>query len=420
MDKKLLVKIIILAVFLASVNYLPVYSATSQELQNQINAKKQLLEQLNQEEALYNEALSEAQAAKKTLSSELTRIKAELDSINFKIKVNQTQIDKLALEIQQLKLESKDTGEEIVFKKQVLAENLRNLYEQDRNNSNLLVTVLKNENLSDSMLNVESTINFGQSIQDDLTNLMELKNLLSDQKTASENKKREMEAAKNTLASRKTIAVGIQNEKADLLTKTKNQEKNYQNLLSDVAKRQDEVAAEVDRLEESLKAQIDPNLLPSNGSGVLLWPVNGKVTQGFGVSSFSKYLYSKGVYKSPSHNGIDIQASIGTPIAAANDGTVIAVGNQDKYCYKAAYGKFIVIRHDNYLTTLYAHLSLQSVNVGDIVKRGEIIGYTGNTGYTTGPHLHFTVYFSPTFKMNKSSYCGLTPIGAPVNPLNYL
>lgn len=420
MDKKLLAKIIILAVFLASVNHLPVYSATSQELQNQINAKKQLLEQLNQEEVRYNEALSEAQAAKKTLSSELTRIKAELNSINFKIKVNQTQIDKLALEIQQLKLESKDTGEEIIFKKQVLAENLRNLYEQDRNNSNLLVTVLKNENLSDSMLDVESTINFGQSIESDLMNLIELKDLLIDQKAASESKKKEMETAKNTLSSRKTISISIQNEKSDLLTKTKNQEKNYQNLLSDVAKRQDEIAAEVDRLEESLKAQIDPNLLPPNGSGILLWPVNGKVTQGFGVSSFSKYLYSKGVYKSPSHNGIDIQASIGTPIVAANDGTVIAVGDQDKYCYKAAYGKFIVIRHDNYLTTFYAHLSLQSVNVGDIVKRGEVIGYTGNTGYTTGPHLHFTVYFSPTFKMNKSSYCGLTPIGAPVNPLNYL
>ncbi|MDP2856211.1 MAG: peptidoglycan DD-metalloendopeptidase family protein [bacterium] len=420
MGKKLLVKIIILAAFLLSANYLTVYSVTSQELQNQIDAKKQFLEQLNQEEASYNEALSEAQAAKKTLSSELTRIKAELNSINFKIKVNQTQIDKLALEIQQLKLESKDTEEEIVFKKQVLAENLRNLYEQDRNNSNLLVTVLKNENLSDSMLDVESTINFGQSIQDDLTNLMELKNLLSDQKTASENKKREMETAKNILSSRKTIAVGIQNEKSDILTKTKNQEKNYQNLLSDVAKRQDEVAAEIDRLEESLKAQIDPNLLPSGGSGILLWPVNGKITQGFGVSSFSKYLYSKGVYKTPSHNGIDLQASIGTPIVAANDGTVIALGNQDKYCYKAAYGKFIVVRHDNYLTTLYAHLSLQSVSVGDIVKRGEIIGYTGNTGYATGPHLHFTVYFGPTFKMNKSSYCGLTPIGAPVNPLNYL
>lgn len=420
MDKKLLAKIIILAVFLASVNYLTAYSVTSQELQNQINAKKQLLEQLNQEEVRYNEALSEAQAAKKTLSSELTRIKAELNSINFKIKVNQTQIDKLALEIQQLKLESKDTGEEIIFKKQVLAENLRNLYEQDRNNSNLLVTVLKNENLSDSMLDVESTINFGQSIESDLMNLIELKDLLIDQKAASESKKKEMETAKNTLSSRKTISISIQNEKSDLLTKTKNQEKNYQNLLSDVAKRQDEIAAEVDRLEESLKAQIDPNLLPPNGSGILLWPVNGKVTQGFGVSSFSKYLYSKGVYKSPSHNGIDIQASIGTPIVAANDGTVIAVGDQDKYCYKAAYGKFIVIRHDNYLTTFYAHLSLQSVNVGDIVKRGEVIGYTGNTGYTTGPHLHFTVYFSPTFKMNKSSYCGLTPIGAPVNPLNYL
>jgi len=420
MSKKFLAKIIIIAAFLSAANYIPVYSATSQELQNQINAKKQLLEQLNQEEARYNEALAEAQAAKKTLSSELTRIKAELDNINFKIKVNQTQIDKLALEIQQLKLESKDTEEEIVFKKQVLAENLRNLYEQDRNNGNLLAMVLKNENLSDSMLDVENTINFGQSIKSDLINLIELKDLLIDQKAASESKKKEMEAAKNTLSSRKTIATGIQNEKSDLLTKTKSQEKNYQSLLSDVAKRQDEVAAEVDRLEEALKAQIDPNLLPSNGSGILAWPVNGKITQGFGVSGFSKYLYSKGVYKSPSHNGIDLQASIGTPIVAANDGTVIAVGNQDKYCYKAAYGKFIVIRHDNYLTTLYAHLSLQSVSVGDIVKRGEVIGYTGNTGYATGPHLHFTVYFGPTFQMSKSSYCGLTPIGAPVNPLNYL
>jgi len=301
-----------------------------------------------------------------------------------------------------------------------LAENLRNLYEQDRNNGNLLAMVLKNENLSDSMLDVENTINFGQSIKSDLINLIELKDLLIDQKATSESKKKEMEAAKNTLSSRKTIATGIQNEKSDLLTKTKSQEKNYQSLLSDVAKRQDEVAAEVDRLEEALKAQIDPNLLPSNGSGILAWPVNGKVTQGFGVSGFSKYLYSKGVYKSPSHNGIDLQASIGTPIMAANDGTVVAVGNQDKYCYKAAYGKFIVIRHDNYLTTLYAHLSLQSVSVGDIVKRGEVIGYTGNTGYATGPHLHFTVYFGPTFQMSESSYCGLTRIGAPVNPLNYL
>lgn len=420
MDKNFLAKIIVLAAFLATVNCPAVYSATSQELQNQIDAKKQLLEQLNQQEAAYNEALSEAQAAKKTLNNELTRIKAELNSINFKIKVNQTQIDKLALEIQQLKLESKDTEEEMVFEKQVLAENLRNLYEQDKSSGNLLALVLKNENLSDSMLDVENTINFGKSIQNDLDSLKELKTLLSNQKTASENKKQEMEAAKNTLASRKTIAIGIQNEKSDLLTKTKNQEKNYQSLLSDVAKRQEEMAAEIDRLEEALKAQIDPNLLPSGGSGILAWPVNGKVTQGFGVSSFSQYLYSRGVYKSPSHNGIDIQASIGTPLLAANDGTVIAVGNQDKYCYKAAYGKFIVIRHDNYLTTLYGHLSLQSVSVGDIVKRGEVIGYTGNTGYATGPHLHFTVYFGPTFQMSKSSYCGLTPIGAPVNPLSYL
>jgi murein DD-endopeptidase MepM/ murein hydrolase activator NlpD len=420
MLKNLLKSSLILIIFLSAGHWPAVYSATYQDLQNQIDAKKQLLDQLSAEEARYNEELLKTQAAKKTLNNEVTLIKSELNNINFKIKVTQTQIDKLILEIEQLKLESQSTQEDMGFQKEVLAQNLRNLYEQDRENANTLVVFLKNAKLSDAMLEVENTVNFGKSIEDNVNQLQVLKDQLNTQKTDSENKKKELEAAKNTLANRKTIATSIQNEKSDLLAKTKNQEKNYQNLLSDVAKRQDEAAAEIDRLEESLKAQIDPNLLPSNGSGILLWPVNGKITQGFGVSSFSRYLYSKGVYKTPSHNGIDIQASIGTSVVAADDGKVVAVGNQDKYCYRAAYGKFIVISHNNYLTTLYAHLSLQTVQVGDIVKRGELIGYVGSTGFSTGSHLHFTVYFGPTFRMDSSKFCGPLPIGAPVNPLNYL
>jgi len=421
MLKNLLKGSLILIIFLSTVHWPAVYSATYQDLQNQIDAKKQLLDQLSAEEARYNEELLKTQAAKKTLNNELTLIKSELNNINFKIKVTQTQIDKLILEIEQLKLESQSTQEDIGFQKEVLAQNLRNLYEQDRENANTLVVFLKNEKLSDAMLEAENTVNFGKSIEDNVNQLQALKDQLNTQKTDSENKKKELETAKNMLASQKTIATNIQKEKSDLLVKTKNQEKNYQNLLSDVNKQQEEVAAEIDRLEESLKSQIDPNLLPAQQSGVLLWPItNGVVTQNFGVSSFSKYLYSKGVYKSPSHNGIDIRASIGTPVLAADDGKVVAVGNQDKYCYRAAYGKFIVISHNNYLTTLYAHLSLQTVRVGDIVKRGDIIGYSGNTGYVTGPHLHFTVYFGPTFRMDSSNFCGPMPIGAPVNPLNYL
>jgi murein DD-endopeptidase MepM/ murein hydrolase activator NlpD len=241
-----------------------------------------------------------------------------------------------------------------------------------------------------------------------------------EQKSETEAKKKQMESTKTILDNRKSIAANVQNEKTEILTKTKSQEKNYQTLIQSIEDQRDAIEGEVARLEESLKAQIDPNLLPKQSGGVLMWPVEGKVTQNYGATSDAKYLYSKGVYKTATHNGIDIAASLGTPIYSSESGKVVAIGNQDKYCYRAAYGKFIVIQHDNYLTTFYAHLSLQTVKVGDVVKRGDLIGYIGNTGFSTGPHLHFTVYFSPTFKMTTSNSCGPMPIGAPVNPINYL
>jgi len=101
---------------------------------------------------------------------------------------------------------------------------------------------------------------------------------------------------------------------------------------------------------------------------------------------------------------------------------VAETGNQDKFCPKGAYGRFIVINHTNNLTTLYGHLSLidPSIAKGVIVKRGDIIGYVGKTGYATGPHLHLTVYASATFYMGKSRSCGPMPYGGYLNPADYL
>jgi len=110
--------LILVAIFLA-VNLKTANSVTFGELQNQIDAKKQLLEQLEQEEARYNEELSKTQETKKTLNGELNRIKSEINNVNFKIKVTETTIDKLILEIKQLELERKSTTEEIEFKKEV-------------------------------------------------------------------------------------------------------------------------------------------------------------------------------------------------------------------------------------------------------------------------------------------------------------
>ena len=102
-----------------------------------------------------------------------------------------------------------------------------------------------------------------------------------------------------------------------------------------------------------------------------------------------------GVYKL--HTGIDIPATTGTPIRAAESGQVITAS------YQGAYGNCVIIDHGNGYSTLYGHQSSIAVSVGDTVTRGQTIGYVGSTGYSTGPHLHFEI------RVN----------GSPQDPLNY-
>lgn len=107
-----------------------------------------------------------------------------------------------------------------------------------------------------------------------------------------------------------------------------------------------------------------------SGSG-LIWPVRGPVT--------SEYGYRWGRM----HSGIDIGGSTGTPIRAAKGGVVIFAGVQ------SGYGNVVVIDHGGGFTTLYAHQSRLATSDGQSVSQGQVIGYVGSTGRSTGPHLHF-------------------------------
>ncbi len=131
----------------------------------------------------------------------------------------------------------------------------------------------------------------------------------------------------------------------------------------------------------------------------------------------TKYAKS-GAYGGSIHNGLDLRGAVGTRVYAAADGIILATGDNKRY----AYGKWIAIKHKNGLITLYAHLSLQKVKKGDLVKQGDVIGYVGATGYVTGPHLHFTVYAPNSFGLRQSSIISWLkiPYGAPLNPLDYL
>jgi len=98
------------------------------------------------------------------------------------------------------------------------------------------------------------------------------------------------------------------------------------------------------------------------------------------------------------HEGIDIAVGEGTPVRAAAAGTVIYAG------WMSGYGNLVAVDHGNGLSTAYAHNSSLAVSVGQSVAAGEIVSYSGNTGNSTGPHVHFEV------RVN----------GSAVDPLGYL
>ncbi len=124
------------------------------------------------------------------------------------------------------------------------------------------------------------------------------------------------------------------------------------------------------------------------GTGKLIWPTSGSLTQ---------------AYK-PYHRALDLARSVGTPVKAADNGYIVVAGWSN-----AGYGNYIVVDHGNGLQTLYGHLSRIFVRPGDVVTRGAVIGNMGNTGNSTGPHLHFEV-IKRGVKINPRTY--LPNIGA--------
>jgi murein DD-endopeptidase MepM/ murein hydrolase activator NlpD len=155
-------------------------------------------------------------------------------------------------------------------------------------------------------------------------------------------------------------------------------------------KQEDDLLAESNKIGDLLRNASVGH--PASGKGVLSWPVPGSVTSPFGMRMHPIFHVMK------MHTGVDLHAGMGTPIHAAASGTVVYTD------WRGGYGKCVIIDHGGGLATLYGHQSEILVNVGQKVKRGEVIGKVGSTGYSTGPHLHFEV------RVN----------GTPVNPLGYL
>lgn len=390
-------------------------TASKDVLQNQVNAKTEELKQIQQQLQEQQQKLIETQNQKQTLSSEVGKINSNINQINLNIKASQVQIDRLTIQVQILQGQITDAQNDISIKSQAVEELMRQMQQAD--NENIIMAFLKNKTLSDGVMEAQSLQDLNNNLVISIKELNDAKNRLNNVLADTSNTKEQKRVENTNYQNKKQIASDLKEQKQQFLEETKNKEKNYQESIKQLEKKQTEIALEIEKIEAQLRSEINYKNLPKSIPGLLALPVNTtRVTQTYGSTKFAK-----SAYRGQWHNGIDLAAPIGTPVVASSDGTVIGTDNQDRYCYKGAYGKYVAIRHYNGLTTLYAHLSLFIVKEGDKVTRGQIIGYVGQTGYATGPHLHFGVYDSETFRIQGSVSCGpKMPYGGDLDPYNYV
>ena len=400
-----------------------VYAQTIEELQTKISAKNEEIRKLEESIKQHQDDLVVLGAQKKTLKNSITELDVLQRKLNADLKLTQVKVDTTDLNLRKLGSEISIKENEIDTHRVALREALQAIYQRDE--YSLPEVALSNESFSGFWGDLESLNQFSDKVEQNVGLLRVLKGDLEDKNLVQEAEKKKLIGLKTELGNSKKITDANKKEQAKLLAQTSNQETKFKKMLNAELALKDAVEQELRSYETSLKFILDPSSIPPRGTKVFSPPLEQLViTQQFGKTSSSGRLYASGT-----HNGTDFRALVGTPVKAMLSGTVIGTGDTDIVCKGASYGKWVLIRHNNGLATLYGHFSVVKVSQGQAVDTGELIGYSGNTGYSTGPHLHVTVFAAAAVKVESlpSKACGgrvytmpLAAINAYLDPMDYL
>lgn len=400
-------------------------AATESELRSKIESRGKDIAALEAEIRSYEEELTRVGQRATTLESSLKRLDLTKRKLDADVRVTEGKIDAAELSIERAQIEIGTLGEKLSRHSTALKDTLKRI--RDADGVSLIEAALLYPAVSNFWNDLEETEQFQEALRQSLGNVRLAKNGVEEAKLLEEKRARELTSLKSELVDRKKIVDASRAEERSLLTSTRNKEANFKRVLADKRALKDAFERELRDFESALRIAIDPSLLPRQGTGVLGWPLDEiRVTQKFGLTDFA--IANVGLYGSAGHNGVDFAASVGTSVKASESGTVEGAGDTDTVCPGASYGKWVLIKHGNGLSTLYAHLSLIKAAPGQSIAKGETLGYSGATGYSTGPHLHFTVYASQGVAIleRKSKVCkGIyrMPIADPrayLDPLQYL
>jgi len=377
-DYKTQFKIIIFGILLA-VPLVFLSAETVQELNNKIQQKNSDISKLEEEIKIYQAQLGELAKQKNSLAGSIKELDITKKKLNADISVTQNKVDKSNLKLQTLGKDINTKEGEISNNIQAIMLAIRKTNELEL--SSVIEVILSEDDFSLIWNDIEQIMTIREKLRETTIGLRKVKGELEDTRDETTIVKDELLLLKSKLADQRKIVEQNTTEKNTLLKQTQNSEASYQKLLIAQSVKKEAFEKELRDFESQLKFILDPSSLPSGR--VLSWPLDSIfVTSPFGPRGAGF------------HGGTDFRAPVGTPVKAVADGVVLGAGNTDLTCPKASFGQWILIQHGNGLSSTYAHLSLIKVRAGDRVSRGEIIGYSGNTGSSTGPHLHLSVYAS--------------------------
>lgn len=315
------------------------------------------------------------------LTNDLSALQKQISLLDSQIEAQQDEIDaqeELLTELTQMiadkTIELEESERQQAEQYAQLRSRLRYMVEHGTTSS--LSILLSSDSFSDFLNRYEIIRQISLRDENLFEQLKAIRDKVLTEKQELEDTKKEAEDTKLQMEANKAELEAQMEAKRKQMESIQLAQKNVKDAYTAMIETEDELMAQYKKAAAEYAAQ------STYVGGTFMWPLpagNNVVTCKYGMRTHPI------TGKRKLHTGVDLRASTGTKVYAANKGTVTTSG------YSSAWGNYIIISHGGGITTLYAHLSKRSVSKDDKVKQGDIIGYSGNTGYSTAPHLHFEI-----------------------------
>ena len=366
------------------------YDAKIQEAQNENKEYVQKSEELQKEIEEMEQSREDTMAYIEKLDRKTTKLGEELEVLAGEIGTAKEELDRAEQE-----LEAAEQTEQKQY--DTMKKRIKYMYENG--NQDYLDILFSSRDIGDLLNRAEYIEKIGDYDERMFEDYQRTRDAVEQKREEIEGKLSELEGMQEEQTAEKNALSELKKKKKEELKRYKEQLDISQDQAIDYAKKAAEAEAEVERLLKEKQAEIDrKNAAGGGGSGggdgSLRWPLNvsGRISSPYG------YRNSPTAGASTYHKGVDIAVPMGTEIVAAAAGTVVTA------TYSASAGNYVMISHGGRLYTVYMHCSRLAVSEGDTVAQGQVVGYAGSTGISTGSHLHF----------------GVSKGGAYVDPMDYV